>query len=118
MTDAAQAFLNRSTPTSAAKAEMKFDDPARLDWHNIPKAKRKGMQVKDMSPEQRKLCHNLLRAALSNAGYDKAVKIMALENNLREGEKNRQREPAPRSGSLLPHHLRQAGEDRALGVEL
>jgi len=88
MTDAAQAFLKSLSPAERAKAEMKFDDPARLDWHNIPKPRRKGLQVKEMSPEQRKLCHNLLRAALSDAGYDKAVKIMSLENNLREGEKN------------------------------
>jgi hypothetical protein len=29
-----------------------------------------------------------LRAALSESGYDKALKIMSLENNLREGEKS------------------------------
>jgi hypothetical protein len=93
MTDAAQAFLQSLSADELAKAEMKFDDPARLDWHNIPKDKRKGLQVKDMNPEQRKLCHNLLRAALSETGYDKAVKIMALENNLREGEKNTPNSP-------------------------
>lgn len=88
MTDAAQAFLKSLSGAERAKAEMAFDNPARLDWHNIPKDKRKGLQVKEMNPEQRKLCHHLLRAALSETGYDKAVKIMALENNLREGEKN------------------------------
>jgi hypothetical protein len=88
MTDAAEQFLKSLNADERAKAEMKFDDPARLDWHNIPKDKRKGLQVKDMNPQQRKLCHNLLRAALSDKGYEKAVRIMALENNLREGEKN------------------------------
>ncbi len=40
-----------------------------------------------MNARQRELTMNLLRAALSETGYDKAVKIMSLENNLREGEK-------------------------------
>jgi hypothetical protein len=87
MTEAARAFLASLTPKQTAVAAMKFDDPARLDWHNIPKPQRKGLQIRDMTDEQRTLCHNLLRAALSTSGYDKAVKIMALENNLREGEK-------------------------------
>jgi uncharacterized protein DUF3500 len=93
MSEAAQKFLAALTPEQAAKARMKFDDPARLDWHNIPKPQRKGLQLRDMTPEEQKLCHNLLRAALSTSGYDKAVKIMALENNLREGEKNTPNSP-------------------------
>ncbi|HTU26388.1 MAG TPA: DUF3500 domain-containing protein, partial [Pirellulales bacterium] len=88
MTAAAQAFLAALTPEEKAKAAMKFDDPARLDWTNIPKAERKGLPIRDMNEGERKLCHALLRAALSPAGYAKAVKIMSLENNLREGEKN------------------------------
>jgi hypothetical protein len=88
MTEAAQAFLASLDAEQLKKAAMKFDDPARLDWHNIPKPQRKGLQVRDMTPQQRTLCHALLRSALSPAGYDKAVKIMSLENNLREGEKN------------------------------
>ena len=87
MTGAAQKFLASLNDAERAKVEMKFDDPARLDWHNIPKPTRKGLKVGDMSPEQRTLCHALLKASLSDVGYDKAVKIMALENNLREGEK-------------------------------
>ncbi len=88
MTEAAQAFLASLQPDQLAKATLKFDDPARLDWHNIPKPQRKGLQIHEMNAQQRERCHNLLRAALSPTGYDKAVKIMALENNLREGEKN------------------------------
>ena len=88
MTAAAQAFLASLQADELAKAAMKFDDPARLDWTNIPKKQRKGLPLRDMTPEQKTLCHNLLRAALSRSGYNKAVKIMALENNLREGEKN------------------------------
>jgi hypothetical protein len=93
MVTAAQKFLASLDDEEAAEATMAFDDPARQDWHNIPKADRKGLQFHDMSASQKELCHSLLRAALSESGYDKATKIMALENNLREGEKGVQGAP-------------------------
>ncbi len=65
MIGAAQAFLASLTPDEAAKARMKFDDPARLDWSNIPKKERKGLPILEMNPAQRKLCHQLVRSALS-----------------------------------------------------
>ncbi|HEY5316194.1 MAG TPA: DUF3500 domain-containing protein [Pirellulales bacterium] len=88
MTEAAQKFLAALDADQLAKATRKFDDPARVDWHNIPKPQRKGLQVRDMNDEQRRLCFALLHAALSDVGYDKALKIMSLESNLREGEKD------------------------------
>jgi hypothetical protein len=42
-----------------------------------------------MAPEQRKAAHNLLRSALSQGGYDKAVTIMELEKILHELQKSR-----------------------------
>ena len=88
MTAAAQEISASLTRDQAARVLLKFDDPARLDWHNIPKPTRKGLQVREMTAAQQKLCHNLLRAALSETGYEKAVRIMSLESNLYEGEKN------------------------------
>jgi hypothetical protein len=88
MTQAADAFLAALDAEDRALAVMDFDNPARLDWHNIPKPQRKGLQLRDMSPEQQELCHALLRAALSDVGYAKATRILSLENNLKEGEKN------------------------------
>ncbi|MGD9644248.1 MAG: DUF3500 domain-containing protein [Pirellulales bacterium] len=88
MTTAAQKFLDTLDAKTRAMVQLKFDDPARLDWHNIPKPQRKGLQLRDMTTDQRAACHDLLRAALSDTGYEKAIKIMALENNLREGEKD------------------------------
>ncbi|HXY35849.1 MAG TPA: DUF3500 domain-containing protein [Planctomycetaceae bacterium] len=87
MTKAATQFLAALSPGERQKVERAFDDPARQDWHNIPKPTRKGLQVRDMSVEQRKLCHELLQSALSADGYAKAVKIMSLESNLKVGEK-------------------------------
>jgi len=68
MTSAAQAFLASLNPAQVKTATMAFDDPARLDWHNIPKEQRKGMQFRSMSQAQRELCLKLIQAAaaLSN----------------------------------------------------
>lgn len=88
MAAAAKAFLDALTPEQRSEAIVPFDGPERRDWHNIPKADRKGVEFGELSEEQRKLALALLRTALSEQGYDKSLKIMALENNLREGEKN------------------------------
>ena len=88
MTDAAQKFLKTLDSAATTKATMAFDDPKRMDWHNIPKAERKGLQYKDMTEAQREACMALLKASLSETGYEKAQKIMSLEANLKEGEKN------------------------------
>jgi len=89
MADAAQAFLKALTPEQATRAQIPFDSPQRLDWHNIPKATRKGIQLREMTEQQQELCHNLLQAGLSDSGYHKAVQILSLENNLLIGEQNR-----------------------------
>ncbi len=88
MADAANEFLASLDDADRTLVVMDFDDPRRLDWHNIPKPERKGLQLRDMSPEQQELCHALLRSALSETGYETAARILTLENNLREGEKN------------------------------
>lgn len=96
MTAAAQRFLATLDDEQRGKAVMKFDDPARLDWHFIPKATRKGLVIRDMNDKQRRAAHGLLRAALSQVGYDKARTIMSLEAILAElegDENNRRRDP-------------------------
>ena len=53
MAEAAQAVLASLSPDELAKATMKFDDPQRLDWTNIPKKQRKGLPISDMTPEEK-----------------------------------------------------------------
>lgn len=89
MTDAAQKYLAALTPQQLKQVSLSFDDPARRDWHNIPKPVRKGLQIREMSPELRVLCHDLLKAGLSDVGYEKAVHIMALEGYLLIGEQGK-----------------------------
>lgn len=93
MTQAARDFLAGLNAEQRAQASMKLDDPARLDWHFIPKDKRKGLQVKQMDSQQRRLAHALLASAVSQLGYDKAKTIMSLEAILHELEKDRQGAP-------------------------
>jgi hypothetical protein len=81
MADAANKFIASLTNEQKAKALSKFDDPSRDDWEFFPRS-RKGLPLKEMTPEQRALAHRFLQTGLSNYGYLKATAIMAHENVL------------------------------------
>ena len=85
MAAAAAKFLGSLTPDQKAKATFEFKGEDRLDWHFIPK-ERKGLTIKEMSADQRKLAHALLRSGLSSEGYSKATNIMSLESILADLE--------------------------------
>ncbi|MDX1947291.1 MAG: DUF3500 domain-containing protein [Pirellulaceae bacterium] len=89
MADAAGKFLGTLSPDQRAKAELAYDVPQRTDWHFIPKPTRKGVQIREMTPDQRTAALALLKTTLSEVGYGKATKIMELENLLKELEKNK-----------------------------
>lgn len=93
MSAAAEAFVELLSPDQREVALLPFDDPRRLDWHFIPKAERKGLQIKHMNEAQRERAKALLRACLSQIGYEKAETIRALEAILRELERNRRDGP-------------------------
>lgn len=77
-----------------AKAILDYDTPKRVDWHFIPKNDRKGLQVRDMTPEQRKHADQLVAVCLSEAGYKKVTSIMDLEIFLKTvQDKKGQKEP-------------------------
>ena len=91
ITEAAKEFVVILGPEQRQTALLSYenDTDQRLDWHFIPKDHRKGLQIKHMTPEQRKAALALLRATLSAAGYEKATQIMALEKLLDELESER-----------------------------
>jgi hypothetical protein len=93
LTQSAEAFLGSLSDEQRAKASMEYANALRLDWHFIPKPERKGLQVKEMNDDQRKLAHQLLESGLSQIGYDKATKIMSLEAILLELEKGQPGKP-------------------------
>lgn len=93
MTHSAEALLAALDDQQRVQATMAFDDPQRLKWHFIPMPHRKGLQIKHMNADQRKLAHDLLKAGLSQIGYNKATTIMSLEAILHELEKSRKDGP-------------------------
>ena len=88
MAAAAKNFLSALTPEQKAKATFDFAGTERTNWHFIPR-ERQGLQIKDMTQEQRLLAHALLATGLSHRGYAKAVSIMSLEAVLAEMEKGK-----------------------------
>jgi hypothetical protein len=86
MAVAADRFLASLSPDQAAKATYPFDAKERLDWHFIPRA-RKGLPMKELSPEQRALAFGLIQSGLTGTGFLKATTIMSLEQVLKELER-------------------------------
>lgn len=82
----AEAFLSTLEEDQKAVAMVPYESPQRVEWHFIPKKTRKGLVLREMNSAQRTAALRLVRAALSEAGYDKASKIMMLEGVLREME--------------------------------
>jgi len=85
MVAAASGFWKSLTPEQQAKAHFEFKDEERLNWHFIPRD-RKGLPIKDMTADQRKLAVALLSTALSSKGLEKATTIMSIEQILAEME--------------------------------
>ena len=85
MTVSAIKFLQTLSPAQKAKAQFAFDDDERYNWHYIP-IERKGIPLKELTPGQRKAGLDLLRTALSDTGFNKALAIVQLEQVLREVE--------------------------------
>ena len=92
----AESFIGMLTPEQKEIAVLPYDTPKRVGWHFIPKKTRKGLVLREMNAAQRVAALRLVRSALSEAGYDKASKIMLLEGVLRELEgegRNWERDP-------------------------
>ncbi|WP_395742440.1 DUF3500 domain-containing protein [Prosthecobacter sp.] len=85
MSAIAKVFLAALTPEQKAKACFEFGSDERENWHFIPR-ERKGLPLKEMTPQQRLLAHALLNTGLSFRGSAKAVTIMSLEEVLYQME--------------------------------
>ena len=82
----AAAWLESLDDDQRQKAMLPYDAPQRVDWHFIPKPERKGLPLRDMNAAQRTAALRLVRAALSEVGYEKTSQIMLLEGVLRQLE--------------------------------
>src|SRR5262245_59027129 len=104
MVTAANNFLTSLTPEQRQKAVYPIATAACLDaslksntaecewtkWHFIPAsmAPRNGLPIKEMTEAQRQRAYDLMRAGLSQRGYQTATAIMQLEPILKELEAN------------------------------
>jgi hypothetical protein len=88
MAGAATKFLSSLTPEQRQKASFAFTNAdERLHWHFIPTGPapmfpRNGLTIKEMTPAQRALAHDLVKAGLSQRGYLTASSIIELETVL------------------------------------
>jgi hypothetical protein len=85
MADGANRFLAALTPEQRTRTLFSIDDKERFHWGFTPRSRR-GIPIKDLRPNQRRLAHDFLRSGLSQAGYRKASDVIRLESVLRELE--------------------------------
>jgi len=85
---AANHFLQSLDDNQRARVAYAFDDnEQRRRWSNLPTTfvKRGGLRLGDLTKSQRAAAMALLAAALSPAGYEKAIEIMQGDEMLRQG---------------------------------
>ena len=92
MTDAAGKFLSALDAQQAKKAGFDFDDKERFRWFFTPQQKAKkstrfGLPFEEMTDDQKKLAHALLKAGTSETGYKNVTTIISLESILADFEK-------------------------------
>jgi hypothetical protein len=86
MATAAGRFVAALSPEERQQATFTFDAAERTNWHYIPR-ERKGLPLKRMNEEQRRLARELLKSGLSQRGYLTATAIMDLETVLGDLER-------------------------------
>ena len=113
ITQAANHFLASLTPEQKAIAVIPFDSEERENWFYTP-VPRKGLQLREMAPYQKRLAAALLASGLSQQGFIKAETIMSLEDVLRLLEKDdgERRNPEKYYFSIFGELLRQ----QAVGI--
>jgi hypothetical protein len=85
---AAQAVVATLDEAGRAKVQFPFDGPQKARWSNLPSPmfQRTGVRMGELTSTQRAAVMTLLRAALSQDGYRKAVDIMRGDEVLRTGQ--------------------------------
>lgn len=81
----AKVFVSSLSGQQKSKASFEFATEERDNWHFIPR-ERKGLPMKELSPQQKLLAHALLNTGLGFRGSAKAVTIMSLEEVLYQME--------------------------------
>ncbi len=79
---AAQTFLNSLDTAQKDKVSFSLEDDERYQWNYTPVA-RQGLPIKEMKKAQQEAAFALMRASLSEKGYEKAQQVRELEGILR-----------------------------------
>ena len=81
ITDAATQFLNGLTESQRATASYAITDPEYLRWHWTTTSgfPRNGLVLRELDAQQHELALALLRASISEAGFQKSMAILALQ---------------------------------------
>lgn len=85
---AANMLLETLSESDKAATQFKFnDEQQRLRWSNLPTGifERKGLRMGDLKPEQAEAVMNVLKATLSEEGYQQIVDNVAAEETLNRG---------------------------------
>lgn len=78
----ANAFLNTLSTDLRSQAQFSFTEAERFNWNFVP-IKRNGPSFRDFNEKQKGAAISLLRASLSDQGYQKARGIIELEEVLK-----------------------------------
>jgi hypothetical protein len=83
---AAESFLATLTEEQRSATILPLDTNERATWSNLPiiMVQPAGLLIKDMTDEQRRAAHALLRASMSSQGYAKFTGVMLLEDLLHQ----------------------------------
>ena len=80
------------SPEEREQLYLPFNSDERLNWHFVPKA-RPGLNLKAVDKDKQQAILEVVRAGLSDAGYEKVETIRSLESVLREMEGATFRDP-------------------------
>ncbi len=92
MAEAANKFLASLSTEQKAKASFDFTNEQRFDWHFVPRD-RKGLPLKELDENQRKLAMEFMKSGLGASGYQKVTTVMSLEPVLAQLEGPNRRFP-------------------------
>ena len=110
LAEKANVFLNTLSGELRSKAQFAFGDVERFNWNFVP-IERKGPSFRDFNEKQRSAAITLLRASLSEQGYQKTTGIMELEDVLKVIEN---RGPADHYRDPLNYHISIFGEPSSI----
>lgn len=88
----ALSLIDSFNPEQKKMAMLDFGDEDRTTWTYLPAQNRRGLPLKKMQPNQKKLVNDFLRLHLSEMGYKKTQDVIALEQILFEMEGSSKRD--------------------------